>query len=44
MYKIGEKIHIVSPRVKEALAAREGAVFVDLARRQKAAGPAAADL
>ena len=44
MYKIGENIHIVSPRVKEALAAREGAFFVDLARRQKAAGGDALDL
>lgn len=44
MYKIGENIHIVSPRVKEALAAREGAFFVDLARRQKAAGADALDL
>ena len=44
MYKIGENIHIVSARVKEALAAREGAFFVDLARRQKAAGADALDL
>jgi len=44
MYKIGENIHIVSPRVKEALAAREGAFFVDLARRQKAGGADALDL
>ena len=44
MYKIGENIHIVSPRVKEALAAREGAFFVELARRQKAAGADALDL
>ncbi|MCX6027500.1 MAG: dihydropteroate synthase [Chloroflexi bacterium] len=44
MYKIGENIHIVAPRVKEALAAREGAFFVDLARRQKAAGADALDL
>jgi 5-methyltetrahydrofolate corrinoid/iron sulfur protein methyltransferase len=44
MYKIGENIHIVAPRVKEALAVREGAFFVDLARRQKAAGADALDL
>ncbi len=44
MYKIGENIHIVAPRVKEALAARDGAFFVDLARRQKAAGADALDL
>ncbi len=44
MYKIGENIHILSPSVKEALKARDGAFFVDLARRQQAAGADALDL
>ena len=44
MYKIGENIHIISPRVKEALAERDGAFFVELARKQKAAGADAVDL
>ncbi len=44
MYLIGENIHIISPRVKEALAARDGGFFVDLARKQKAAGAHALDL
>lgn len=44
MYKIGENIHIISPKVKEALAARDGAFFVDLARKQKEAGADAIDL
>lgn len=44
MIKIGENIHIISPKVKEALANRDGAFFVDLARRQKAAGADALDL
>jgi 5-methyltetrahydrofolate corrinoid/iron sulfur protein methyltransferase len=44
MYKIGENIHIVSPRVKEALSNRDGAFFVDLARKQKAAGADVIDL
>ncbi len=44
MLLLGENIHIVSPRVKEALAARNGAFFVDLARRQKEAGANVLDL
>ena len=44
MYKIGENIHIISPKVKEALAERDGAFFVDLARKQKEAGADAIDL
>ena len=44
MYLIGESIHIISPRVKEALANRDGAYFVQLARRQRAAGADALDL
>jgi 5-methyltetrahydrofolate corrinoid/iron sulfur protein methyltransferase len=44
MYKIGENIHIVSPKVKEALKERDGAFFVDLARRQQDAGADVIDL
>ena len=44
MLLIGEKIHIISPKVKEALAARDGAFFVELARQQRAAGADALDL
>jgi len=44
MYKIGENIHIVSPKVKEALKDRDGTFFVDLARRQKDAGADVIDL
>ncbi|MEJ2011483.1 MAG: dihydropteroate synthase [Anaerolineales bacterium] len=44
MYKIGENIHIISPRVKEALSDRDGAFFVELARKQQAAGADAIDL
>ena len=31
MYIIGENIHILSPKVKQALAERDGAFFVELA-------------
>jgi 5-methyltetrahydrofolate corrinoid/iron sulfur protein methyltransferase len=44
MLKIGENIHIISPRVKAALAERDGGFFVDLARRQKSAGADVLDL
>jgi 5-methyltetrahydrofolate corrinoid/iron sulfur protein methyltransferase len=44
MYKIGENIHIISPSVKQALADRDGAFFVDLARRQKDGGADVIDL
>ena len=44
LFKLGENIHILSPKVKQALADRDGAFFVDLARRQKAAGADALDL
>src|SRR4030065_518337 len=44
MLKIGENIHIISPRVKAALAERDGGFFVALARRQKSAGADALDL
>src|SRR5512136_81512 len=44
MQIIGENIHIISPKVKEAIANRDGAFFVDLARKQKAAGAWALDL
>jgi len=44
MYVIGENIHIISPRVKEALSARNGDFFADLAHKQCAAGADALDL
>ncbi len=44
MYIIGENIHIVSPKVKEAIANRDGAFFVDLARKQVQAGAEVLDL
>jgi 5-methyltetrahydrofolate corrinoid/iron sulfur protein methyltransferase len=44
MYKIGENIHIISPSVKQALADRDGAFFVNLARKQQEAGTDAIDL
>ncbi len=44
MYIIGENIHIISPKVKEAIAARDGAFFVDLARKQMQNGAMALDL
>ena len=44
MYIIGENIHIIAPKVKEALAARDGAFFVDLARKQMQGGAQALDL
>ncbi len=44
MYIIGENIHIISPKVKEALLARDGAFFTESARRQVAAGADALDL
>jgi 5-methyltetrahydrofolate corrinoid/iron sulfur protein methyltransferase len=44
MYIIGENIHIISPKVKEALANRDGAFFVDLARKQAQNGAKALDL
>ena len=44
MYIIGENIHIISPRVKQALAERDGAFFRDLAKRQVEAGAQALDL
>src|SRR3972149_3381660 len=44
MLLIGESIHIIPPKVKEALAARDGAFFVELARKQKEAGADALDL
>ena len=44
MLLIGENIHIISPKVKEALNARDGAFFVNLARKQKEAGANALDL
>jgi 5-methyltetrahydrofolate corrinoid/iron sulfur protein methyltransferase len=44
MYIIGENIHIISPKVKEALANRDGTFFVDLARKQMLGGAQALDL
>lgn len=44
MYIIGENIHIIAPKVKEALANRDGAFFVDLARKQVQSGAQALDL
>ncbi len=44
MLLIGESIHIISPKVKEALANRDGVFFVQLARKQKEAGVDALDL
>jgi len=44
MYKIGENIHIVSAKVKQALKDRDGGFFVRLAQKQKEAGADAIDL
>lgn len=44
MYIIGENIHIIAPKVKEALQERNGPFFTELARRQMAAGAQALDL
>lgn len=44
MLLIGEKIHILAPQVKQALADRQAAVLAGLARAQQAAGAQALDL
>ena len=44
MYIIGENIHIISEKVKEALTARNAVFFQDLAVRQVEAGAQALDL
>jgi 5-methyltetrahydrofolate corrinoid/iron sulfur protein methyltransferase len=44
MYIIGENIHIISDKVKEALAARDAAFFQELATAQVEAGAQALDL
>jgi 5-methyltetrahydrofolate corrinoid/iron sulfur protein methyltransferase len=44
MYKIGENIHIISPKVKAAISERDGGFFVDLARKQKESGADCLDL
>ncbi|MGD2251875.1 MAG: dihydropteroate synthase [Anaerolineales bacterium] len=44
MYILGENIHIISDRVKKALADRDGAFFVSLAQAQKDAGADVIDL
>ncbi len=44
MYIIGENIHIISEKVKEALAAKDREFFMDLAVRQVEAGAKAIDI
>ena len=44
MFMIGENIHIISEKVKEALAARDREFFTDLAVRQVEAGAKAIDI
>lgn len=44
MYIIGENIHIISPKVKDALAAKDALFFQDLAVKQVEAGAQALDL
>ncbi len=44
MYIIGENIHIISEKVKEALANRDREFFMDLAVRQVEAGAKAIDI
>lgn len=44
MYIIGENIHIISPKVKQALANKDSRFFQDLAVRQVEAGAQALDL
>ncbi|PWH16379.1 MAG: dihydropteroate synthase DHPS [Anaerolineae bacterium] len=44
MYIIGENIHIISEKVKEALANRDAEFFMDLAVRQVEAGAKAIDI
>lgn len=44
MYIIGENIHIISPKVKDALAAKDAMFFQELAVKQVEAGAQALDL
>jgi 5-methyltetrahydrofolate corrinoid/iron sulfur protein methyltransferase len=44
MYIIGENIHIISPKVKDALAAKDARFFQELAVKQVEAGAQALDL
>ena len=44
MYIIGENIHIISEKVKEALTNRDREFFMDLAVRQVEAGASAVDI
>ena len=44
MYIIGENIHIISEKVKEALTNRDREFFMDLAVRQVEAGAKAVDI
>ena len=44
MYILGENIHIISEKVKEALTNRDREFFMDLAVRQVEAGAKAVDI
>ena len=44
MYIIGENIHIISPKVKRALKAKDGKFFQELAAKQVEAGAWVLDL
>jgi cobalamin-dependent methionine synthase I len=44
MYIVGECIHIISPRVKNAIAERDAKVIQDLARSQMKRGASTLDL
>jgi 5-methyltetrahydrofolate corrinoid/iron sulfur protein methyltransferase len=44
MYIIGENIHVVSPRVAQAIESRDASFFQDMAVRQVEAGASAVDL
>ena len=44
MFIIGENIHIISEKVKEALTNRDSEFFMDLAVRQVEAGAKAVDI
>jgi 5-methyltetrahydrofolate corrinoid/iron sulfur protein methyltransferase len=44
MYIIGENIHIIAPKVKQAFIDRDAVLLMDMARRQVEAGASALDL
>lgn len=44
MYIIGENIHIISPKVKEAMTNRDASFFMDMGRKQLSAGASVLDL